>query len=234
MTASVYPLRVVRSVLAFVLPALLGTLVLLLGLICRRQPQARRLNTWLVGHLGPWLAGFSIDISGEVAALACRPLIIAFNHQSGVDPVIMARLAGRDSIGLAKRALKQHLLLGPLLRMQGALFVDQNESNQNVLETAAERIRRHRLALLVAPEGKRSLSLARFRSGATRLSAMANAPIVPVVIHNSGDILAPGALVMRPGCVRVTVLPAQAAGSLGAETLRALFVQALGRGDNVD
>ena len=221
------PLWAIRSVVAFVGPAILGAVVLAGGRLAGLPRQSRNANAWLTGWLAPRLAGFTIEVDGEISALSLRPAVIVFNHQSGVDPVIMARLAGRDSIGLVKQALGRHPLLGPLLRMQGALFIQPDGSNQALLASAARRICDEKLALLIAPEGKRTRELAPFRAGAIRLARLAQVPIVPVVIHNSGAILAPHALIMRPGPVRVSVLAPQPHDAHEPDTLRALFVQAL-------
>ena len=64
-------------------------------------------------------------------------------------------------------------------------------------------------SVLIAPEGTRTVSprLGSFKKGAFHLAMQAGVPIVPIVIHNSGDVQPKGDLLYHPGTVRVEVLP---------------------------
>jgi putative phosphoserine phosphatase/1-acylglycerol-3-phosphate O-acyltransferase len=61
----------------------------------------------------------------------------------------------------------------------------------------------------MAPEGTRTLTaaLGPFKKGAFHLAIQAGVPIVPVVIHNSGDVQPKTEFAMRPATVHVDVLP---------------------------
>lgn len=76
------------------------------------------------------------------------------------------------------------------------------------LSSAADVIRSGR-SVAIAPEGTRSNNeeLGAFKRGAFVLARKAGVPVVPVVLHNSGDVLPKGKLCINPATVRVTVLP---------------------------
>ena len=78
--------------------------------------------------------------------------------------------------------------------------------------------------------------LAKFKKGAFHLAMQAGVPIVPVVIHNSGDVQPKGDLLFHPGTVEVEVLPPVDTSDWTAETIdkhvkdvRNLYLRALGQ-----
>ena len=80
------------------------------------------------------------------------------------------------------------------------------------------------LGLAMAPEGTRSAgrSVGRFKKGVAHVALATGVPLIPIVIHNAGQVLPRGGYIMRRGEVRVEVLePIETAGwtadSLDAE-----------------
>jgi len=64
-------------------------------------------------------------------------------------------------------------------------------------------------SVCLSPEGTRATTpkLAPFKKGAFHLAMQAGVPIVPIVIHNSGDVQPKGDILYHPGTVQVEVLP---------------------------
>ena len=64
-------------------------------------------------------------------------------------------------------------------------------------------------SVCLSPEGTRAISpkLAPFKKGAFHLAMQAGVPVVPIVIHNSGDVQPKGDMLFHPGTVEVEVLP---------------------------
>jgi putative phosphoserine phosphatase/1-acylglycerol-3-phosphate O-acyltransferase len=65
------------------------------------------------------------------------------------------------------------------------------------------------MSVVIAPEGTRSLTprLGRFKKGAFHIAMQASAPVVPVVIRNTYEVMTRGSLLFRPGTVQVCALP---------------------------
>jgi putative phosphoserine phosphatase/1-acylglycerol-3-phosphate O-acyltransferase len=91
-------------------------------------------------------------------------------------------------------------------------------------------------SVCLSPEGTRSVTdkLAPFKKGAFHLAMQAGVPIVPIVIHNSGDVQPKGDLLFHPGTVHVEVLPPVDTSKWSAETidqhvaeLRGMYLNAL-------
>ena len=94
------------------------------------------------------------------------------------------------------------------------------------------------LVVALAPEGTRSRDgrLGPFKKGAFHLAMQAGVPIVPVVIHNAGDVAPKGEFVLRPATVEVDVLPPVDTSDWRSETIeehvaevRRMFQETLGQ-----
>jgi putative phosphoserine phosphatase/1-acylglycerol-3-phosphate O-acyltransferase len=135
-----------------------------------------------------------------------------FNHQSNADMLIMANLIRRDIVGVGKRELKNLPVIGPLMGAAGVVFIDRSD-RQAAIETMkplVQAMQEEKKSLVIAPEGTRAPTrkLGAFKKGGFHVAIQSGVPIVPVVIHNSGDISPKGDKIFRSGTVHVDVLPA--------------------------
>lgn len=227
--------RTLHLVVALVIPALLGTLTgLLVALLTRDRRRTINSVASVVGHLGPVLAGTPLQITGRDHSTFAQPAIITFNHQSGLDPVIMCAVVQRNVVGVAKDSLRHNPLLGPLLRVTGTIFLGGKEERRSRVLTQAEAVIHTGCSIVIAPEGTRvaGRQVGRFHSGACELARRCDVPVIPVVIHNSGERLAPRSHVLHSGPVRVTVLtpyriPPDQSIEAATQTLEQLYVATL-------
>jgi putative phosphoserine phosphatase/1-acylglycerol-3-phosphate O-acyltransferase len=90
----------------------------------------------------------------------------------------------------------------------------------------------------LAPEGTRTVSptMAPFKKGAFHLAMQAGVPMVPIVIHNAGDVAPKGDFVFRSATVEVEVLPPVDTSDWTVETIadhvrevRNMFARTLGQ-----
>jgi putative phosphoserine phosphatase/1-acylglycerol-3-phosphate O-acyltransferase len=77
------------------------------------------------------------------------------------------------------------------------------------------------VSIAVAPEGTRSLELGPFKKGPFHMAMQGGVPMVPVVIRNAGQILAPHSYIVNPGTVQMVVLPPVDTSGWSAETVEA-------------
>lgn len=173
-----------------------------------RQAVNLAATTW--GELGTALAGVHVTVNGEENLWSKRPAVFLFNHQSGIDPLIVCKLLRRDFVGIGKQELRSYLVIGQLFELAGTIFIDRSNHTQalKALEPAIEALR-HGLSIAIAPEGTRSLGPrpGSFKKGAFRIAMAAGVPVVPIVIHNAVDALPKHGVIIRPATVEVTVLP---------------------------
>jgi putative phosphoserine phosphatase/1-acylglycerol-3-phosphate O-acyltransferase len=184
------------------------------------------------------LIGLNLKVTGEEHLWSRRPAVFIFNHQSNVDLVIMARLLRRDISGVGKRELRDMPIIGRVLEASGVVLIDRSNTAA-AIETMAPLVDAMRIegkSVCLSPEGTRALTpkLAEFKKGAFHLAMQAGVPIVPVVIHNSGDVQPKGDMLYHPGTVNVDVLPPIDTNGWAVETLtehvanvRGMYLQTL-------
>ena len=180
------------------------------GLLNRSKREAVNVMGSVWGDLAASAAGIDLRVEGQEHLWSHRPAVFIFNHQSGLELVLMLKLLRRDFTGIAKQELRHNPVFGPLFRAAGVVFVDRSNTAKAIeaLGPAVEALR-HGRSLIIAPEGTRSTTahVGRFKKGAFRLAMDAAVPIVPVVFRNVLDALPKGAIVVRPAVVEAVVLP---------------------------
>ena len=192
------------------------------GLLNRSKREAVNVMGSVWGDLAASAAGIDLRVDGEEHLWSHRPAVFTFNHQSGLELVLMLKLLRKDFTGISKQELRHNPIFGPLFGAAGVVFVDRSNTAKAVeaLAPAVEALR-HGRSLIIAPEGTRSTTptLGRFKKGAFRLAMQAHVPIVPVVFRNVLDALPKGAFIVRPAVIESVVLPPVDTSSWTLDTL---------------
>ena len=156
------------------------------------------------------LAGVRLTVEGH-EHLPAYPVVFMPNHQSNFD--ILALYAGLpvQFRWLAKEELFRIPLFGIAMRRSG--YIPVNRSNhKKAIQSMAEAARRisEGTSVIVFPEGTRSVdgTLLPFKKGGFLLAIDAAAPIVPVAIRGSHDVMPKYSHWIRGGRIRVTIFPA--------------------------
>lgn len=174
----------------------------------RRDAVNVGMASW--GELGTALAGIELAVEGEEHLWSERPAVFVFNHQSGIDTLLLCKLLRRDVVPIGKEELRRTPVLGPVFAWSGMVFIDRADREKAVaaLEPAVEALRSG-LSIAIAPEGTRSATtrVGRFKKGAFHLAMQAGVPIVPIVFRNALDALPKHAVVIRPARVECVVHP---------------------------
>ncbi|MDH4227251.1 MAG: 1-acyl-sn-glycerol-3-phosphate acyltransferase [Deltaproteobacteria bacterium] len=154
-----------------------------------------------------FLSGVGVEVSGA-EKLPPPPFILAANHTGTFDiPVVQGRLPAQFR-WIAKKSLFGIPFLGWAMYRAGYVPVDLDNSRESVksLIAAAEKIAAG-TSVLIFPEGTRNTTgkLAPFKRGAFILAQKSGAPIVPVSISGTRDIMKIGGFVVRPHKVNVSI-----------------------------
>ncbi len=155
-----------------------------------------------------------LDVQLTVEQLAPLPesggCVYMFNHQSHLDiPVLYATLPSPTIRFVGKAELFQIPVWGAALRAAEFIEIDRGDREQAVraLTRAADLVREG-VCIAIAPEGSRSRDgrVGPLKKGGFHLAIATGAPIVPVAIRGTIDILPRGARAMRAGVpVRVVI-----------------------------
>ena len=108
--------------------------------------------------------------------------VLALNHSSYMDAVIVAAVLPGEPTYVVKKELAGQIFAGPLLRRLGVLFLERFDVSDSLadLESVTAAAREKRL-LVFFPEGTftRRAGLSGFYLGAFRVAAEANLPVMP-------------------------------------------------------
>ena len=206
------------------------------------QREAMNFSTGLFGDIATALTGCELEVTGEENLWISRPCIFVFNHQSKADVMILAKLIRKDMGGVAKKEVRDTPVIGKLMELAGTVFIDRANARSAIKAMAPliDAIKIDGKSIVIAPEGTRTLSpkLGPFKKGAFHMAIQAGVPIVPIVIHNAGDVAPKNEFLMRPAKVRVDVLPAVDTSKWTTRTMndhvaevRGMFLEALGQAE---
>jgi 1-acyl-sn-glycerol-3-phosphate acyltransferase len=138
-----------------------------------------------------------LQVSGTVPDdLRGRPLILAANHVSPFDPVVMTAACHKARIApriLATGGIFDAPIAGAAMRAAGHIRVDRNTAHvADALPAAAQALKGGAL-VLVYPEGRIGLDPwmwpERGKTGVARMAAQSGAPILPVAQWGAHAVL---------------------------------------------
>jgi 1-acyl-sn-glycerol-3-phosphate acyltransferase len=137
--------------------------------------------------------------------------ILASNHASYLDGVVLTAALPPRSAFVAKSELLSQRMAGTLLRRLGAVFVERVDVVRGAQERyAIEERARAGVAPLIFPEGtlRREPGLLSFRMGAFVAAAAAGLPVVPIVLRGTRAMMPDGVWFPRPAALEVLVCEA--------------------------
>jgi len=139
-----------------------------------------------------------------------RAYVYMSNHQSHLDiPILYKALAAQTLRMVAKAELFRIPVWGPGLRQAEFIEIDRGDHDQaRVAIDRAAALVREGVSIWIAPEGSRSRDgrVGPLKKGGFHLAMGTGAPIVPVALRGTIDILPRGARSMQRGArVDVTI-----------------------------
>ncbi|MDP3542675.1 MAG: lysophospholipid acyltransferase family protein, partial [Elusimicrobiota bacterium] len=156
------------------------------------------------------LAGLPLSVRGLEHIPEGRPCVLAVNHTSYADSILLLAALRRPFRFVAKAELGANFPVRVYLRNLGAVLVERFDARRGVAdaEALAETARAGR-SLIVYPEGTfvREAGLRPFRMGAFLAAARAGAPVVPVAIRGARSLLRGGSWFPRRGPLSVAFGP---------------------------
>jgi len=224
---------IIRTILFFTFFWLSVVLVLPLGIVLfvLSLLGLSRCTDWILIHLAHWWAkgviwgtGAQVTVEGLENIPPKGGLCFIGNHPGDFDVILALAYIPRRFGFIAKKEVLFLPFVNIWVLLLGGLFIDRKNIAQGkrAIEKGAERIK-NGASMIIFPEGTRSRGrgLLPFKAGAFKLATLANAPIVPLVIHGSYSVWEETGLI-QPVPVHLTFLPPIETASLDAEARRGL------------
>ena len=202
-TALVYAAYVGALLAATVLP-----LWALLLVAPRGRAADRLVRSWSRTILA--LSGCPVHVDGLENLRAAAPAILAANHASYVDAVVLLAALPVEFAFVAKRELAGSPVVGTVIRKVGHLTVERVDRAQSAADADRATARlRGGVSLFFFPEGTfvRAPGLLPFRLGAFKAAVEAGRPVVPIGLGGTREILPADTWLPKPGRITVVIGP---------------------------
>lgn len=163
-----------------------------------------------------WLFG-RLEVHGVEHIPSSGAVILAANHLSNADPIIIAAVLPRATVFMAKRELLRLPGMVWVVRAFGSFTVRRGAADREAIRRALEALEQGR-SLAVFPEGTRSRSgaLGEPYAGVGMLALRTGAPVVPIGISGTDQVSPFKLLWQRPRVVVRVGRPIPAARVSGA------------------
>ncbi len=164
--------------------------------------------TW--ARVAAFLTPIRVDVEGAEHARRERSYVVASNHQSQYDILVIYGWLKLDLKWVMKQELRKIPGIGIGCEKAGHIFVERRNPKQaaQAINEALERLGEG-IGILLFPEGTRSPDgrLLRFKTGAFHTAIDAQIPLLPVTVVGTRDILPARSLRLFPGRARMIIHP---------------------------
>lgn len=155
------------------------------------------LNVWARSILK--VSGVRHDVSG-LENLPDGNFVLAVNHQSHFDALVLFAHIRRHMRFIAKQQLRKIPVFGFALERAGNVFVDRtgSDADKGKLKDSVRAVQ-ERVSIVFFAEGTRSKDgkLGPFKKGAAVLALEAGVPLVPAALAGTHDILPSGRIAIQ-------------------------------------
>jgi 1-acyl-sn-glycerol-3-phosphate acyltransferase len=218
-----------RNIVAAIALTVLNLLAIPILLVCAvfgLRDAFLAYGIWMM-KVGRLILGIRIDVEGRDHLDRNVPYVFMGNHLSFLDAPLLVTVLDRPVRFIVKRFVFRIPVLGLGMRFAGYIPLDKEGVGEGRMRIAraAELIRKIGYSFLVYPEGTRSWEgkLLPFRRGGFFLALDAGAPIVPVSIQGTYELMPRRSRHIRKGRVRIVFHEPVAVSGTTLETMPELM-----------
>ncbi len=143
-------------------------------------------NISFAASLGIWA---DYERTGQENEPSSGPLLVVANHQSNMDPPIVARSISRRTLFPAKRELFKIRLANLLLRMWGSFPLTRGEPDANAYRKILSTLGEPNGCVTLFPEGTRSQgSMREAQSGPAMIALRTGVTVLPIGITGTKEL----------------------------------------------
>lgn len=199
---------------------ILGVIVLAGGsfLLLSRDPRRNRRAVRRLARLLLRAGGIGLAVEGEAHLASCRPCVIVANHASYLDSLALAATLPDDVTYTPKRDFTRFRSFAFFMGRLGVRFVDREDVRKGIqdAEQLEASVRQGESVVVFAEGGfSRSNGLRPFHMGAFQVAQRTNAPVLPLGIRGTRQMLPADTWLPRRGSITLAFghpLPPQGSG----------------------
>jgi 1-acyl-sn-glycerol-3-phosphate acyltransferase len=198
-----------RSILVILVYFLLTLLAIPLLLVCALfgfRDAFLAYGRWMM-RVGRLILGIDVEVAGLERLDRQIPYVFMSNHLSFLDGPLLMTVIDRPARVIVKRFVFRIPVLGLGMRFSGYVPLDKEGAGagRRSIAKAAKLIKEKGYSFLIYPEGQRSWDgkMQPFRRGGFFLAIDTGAPIVPVSIRGTFELMPRGRWLVRKGPVRI-------------------------------
>lgn len=154
------------------------------------------------------LTGSKIDVVGLKHIPSDRSVVFVANHQSNFDIPLMLGYIDKPKGFIAKAETKKLPIVGGWMSYMKCVFMDRKNPRAALKAIKSGiQIVKDGHSIVIFPEGTRSADgqLNEFKPGSFKLAMKSGAPIIPVTIKGSIDIMKKGSKWIKPAKVQLII-----------------------------
>jgi 1-acyl-sn-glycerol-3-phosphate acyltransferase len=224
-------IRTAVLVLFYVVVILVLTPFILFCMLSGLRDPIITVGQWVM-RVSRRILGLTIEAEGVERLDPRVPAVYMPNHASFIDgPLVMVLIPGVARV-ILKKSILRIPVVGMGMRHVGFVPVDRKgiEGGKKSIARAAALMRRRGYSFLIFPEGTRSRDgrLGPFRRGGFFLALETGAPIVPVTIQGTYELMPKKQWFARSGRIRVVFHEPVPVAGYTPETMRGLMEKVRG------
>ncbi|MBC7362864.1 MAG: 1-acyl-sn-glycerol-3-phosphate acyltransferase [Candidatus Aminicenantes bacterium] len=203
-------MRTIVLLIFYVVLVLLLTPVLLLFWPLGIKDPLLSVGKWAMG-VSRWILGLKVEVKGLENVDSAKSYVFMANHLSFLDGPLLFYIIPQKVRVILKKSIFRLPVVGPGMRFVGFIPVDRKRASggKKSIDEAARLMKERGYSFLIFPEGTRSRTgqLQPFKRGGFFLAIAAQAPIIPITIKGTFELMPKGRIFPRSGEVRVTFHP---------------------------
>jgi len=188
-------------------------ILLLVIIFASFLPNGKILGTRLYnifGLSGLIAAGIDLKVTGAEKIDSSQSYVVISNHPSTLDIFTHITALPVSIRFLTKTELFRIPILSRVLKILGLPRIDRKNAQMNLpkINESIQRVIDNKNSIMIFPEGTRSnqKELLPFKKGAAHVAKQFKLPIIPVVTHNSHNLMIKGSVWFKSGQIHVQIL----------------------------
>lgn len=221
---------IVLLIFYVVLVVLLTPVMLVFWPLGIREPLLS-VGKWAMG-VSRRILGLKVEVEGLENVDPAKSYVFMANHVSFLDGPLLFYVIPQRVRVILKKSIFRIPVVGPGMRLVGFIPVDRKRASggKRSIDEAARLMRERGYSFLIFPEGTRSRDgrLQPFKRGGFFLAIAAKAPIIPITIKGTFELMPKGRIFPRQGNIKVIFhRPVEVAGKT-ADDIPALIDEVFG------